>query len=95
MVITTECTFILKRFDDCLSQLTYFTCLSLHVYIYIYITNSIYVYSIGQSFKEVKLGDIKNCFTLVVKVLNLKSITRRQNVFWTQLTCIQVILIVL
>ena len=28
MVITTEYTFILKRFDDCLSQLTYFTCLS-------------------------------------------------------------------
>ena len=27
MVITTEYTFILKRFDDCLSQLTY-----LHVY---------------------------------------------------------------
>ena len=25
MVITTEYTFILKRFDDCLSQLTYFT----------------------------------------------------------------------
>ena len=29
MVITTEYTFILKRFDDCLSQLTYFTCLSI------------------------------------------------------------------
>ena len=29
MVITTEYTFILKCFDDCLSQLTYFTCLSI------------------------------------------------------------------
>ena len=29
MVITTEYTFILKRFDDCLSQLTYFPCLSI------------------------------------------------------------------
>ena len=29
MVITTEYTFILKRFDDCFSQLTYFTCLSI------------------------------------------------------------------
>ena len=34
MVITTEYTFILKRFDDCLSQLTYLltyllTCLSI------------------------------------------------------------------
>ena len=29
MVITTEYTFILKRFDDCLSQLTYFTCPSI------------------------------------------------------------------
>ena len=26
MEITTEYIFILKRFDDCLSQLTYFTC---------------------------------------------------------------------
>ena len=32
MVITTEYTFILKRFDDCLSQLTYFTCLINNIY---------------------------------------------------------------
>ena len=32
MVITTEYTFILKRFDDCLSQLTYFTCLYIYNY---------------------------------------------------------------
>ena len=31
MVITTEYTFILKRFDDCLSQLTYFTCLYIYI----------------------------------------------------------------
>ena len=35
MVITTEYTFILKRFDDCLSQLTYFTCLSIIFRIFI------------------------------------------------------------
>ena len=34
MVITTEYTFILKHFDDCLSQLTYFTCLSIMLYQY-------------------------------------------------------------
>ena len=33
---------------------------------YLYLS-SIYL-SIGQSFKEVNLGDIKNCLTLVVKV---------------------------
>ena len=37
MVITTEYTFILKRFDDCLSQLTYFTCLSINLQIRIFI----------------------------------------------------------
>ena len=35
--------------------------------------------SSGQSFKEVNLGDIKNCLTLVVKVESLQSITIRQN----------------
>ena len=39
MVITTEYTFILKRFDDCLSQLTYFTCIYI-LYMYIYIFSS-------------------------------------------------------
>ena len=38
MVITTEYTFILKRFDDCLSQLTYFY---IYIYIYIYIYMSL------------------------------------------------------
>ena len=32
MVITTEYTFILKRFDDCLSQLTY-----IYIYAHIYV----------------------------------------------------------
>ena len=41
MVITTEYTFILKRFDDCLSQLTYF---NLHLYIYIYIYTHTHIY---------------------------------------------------
>ena len=36
MVITTECTFILKRFDDCLSQLTLHVYLYMSIYIYIY-----------------------------------------------------------
>ena len=36
MVITTEYTFILKRFDDCLSQLTYFTCLITYLFCYLY-----------------------------------------------------------
>ena len=35
---------------------------------------------IGQSFKEINLGDIKNCLTLVAKVESLKLITRRQNI---------------
>ena len=51
-----------------------------HIYIYIYVY--IYIY-IGQSFKEINhLGDTKTCLTLAVnvKVLNLKSITRRQNI---------------
>ena len=56
-----------------------------------------YIYK-GQSFKNVK-----SCLTLVVKVENLKLITRRQNIchesyesfFARQLLCIQVILIVL
>ena len=39
----------------------------------------IYIY-IGQSFREVNLGDIKNCLFLVVKVESLKLITRRQNI---------------
>ena len=51
-------------------------------------------YYIGQSLKEVNLGDMKNCFTLVVKVESLKSITRR-TFFARQLLCIQLILIVL
>ena len=43
MVITTEYTFILKRFDDCLSQLTYFN-ISIYIYIYLYISIYIYIY---------------------------------------------------
>ena len=46
----------------------------MYIYTYIYF---IYIF---QSLKEVHLGDIKNCLTLVVKVESLKSITRRQNI---------------
>ena len=58
-----------------------------HIYIIyiIYIVYIIYIEKeiyIGQSFKEVNLGDnIKNYLTLVVKVVSLKSITRRQ-IIW-------------
>ena len=38
-----------------------------------------YFWYIGQSFKEVNLGDIKNYVALVVNVESLKSITKRQN----------------
>ena len=44
---------------------------------YIYICIFGYFY-IGQSFKEINLAGIKNCFTLVIKVKSLKSITSRQ-----------------
>ena len=35
---------------------------------------------IGQSFKEVKISDIKNCVALIVKVESLKSIKGRPNI---------------
>ena len=60
----------------------------IHTYIYIYIIYIVYIIYIekeiyiGQSFKEVNLGDnIKNYLTLVVKVVSLKSITKRQ-IIW-------------
>ena len=61
----------------------------IHIYIYIYIYILIYIISYIYIYiyiilyyiyrSKLNIADIKDCFTLVVKVESLKLFTRRQN----------------